>query len=135
MTHRRSTVTEQYLKRWVRSAALKTPLDEIKRHIVAHAGDLFDETRNNPVSWSASMHNLMAMFDTKTGARVRAGHQVYKFAKKYANNKSRKIKWLVGPPGSTVPPSVDVTYVPAGKKMRKGDRLITAREARNSHTR
>jgi hypothetical protein len=133
MARRSGRHTEQYLRRWIRAAARKTPLREIKRHIVAHAGDLFDDTRNNPVSWSASIRNLIAMYEAKTGARVQAGHQVYKFAKKYANNKDRNLAWLVGPPDGSVPPSVDVIFVRAGKSLRKGDAYISATSARNPH--
>lgn len=124
------TPTDRYYERWVKGAAKKTPLKEIKRHIIGHAHDIDDSTRNLPVSWIASMYNLLAMYEIKTGAKVMAGHKIYKFAKKYLNNRGKRVRWLMGPPGGKVPQKIVVTYTRAGTWKRSGDKNITVQMVR-----
>lgn len=51
---------EKYYRKWISAAANDETGRTIKQHIVRHAKDIYSE---KPKIWSASMRNLIAIFD------------------------------------------------------------------------
>jgi hypothetical protein len=57
------------LREWYESAAAFTPQHELHAHIIKHASELIAEIEGDGSyeTWSASMHNLLAIYDAKHG--------------------------------------------------------------------
>ncbi len=84
----------------------------IKRHIIKHAKQLNDPSHNAPVSWAASMLNLLRTYEKIHGIQVTIPVQLYKLYKKYNKNPKR----YSPPPGGKIPKGIKVKRVTASTK-------------------
>ncbi len=101
--------TEKYYEKWIRDIAKTDSATNIKRHIIHHAKDLNNPEKNNPISWAASMYNLLNIYESVHNVTSTTPIQVYKLLKKY--NKNPKIH--TPPPGNKIPKNVTIKKVRA----------------------
>ena len=101
--------TEKYYIKWIKNIAKNESYRKIKRHIKHHAKDLDNPEKNNPLSWVASMYNLLEIYQTLYKIKSSIPLQIYKLLKKY--NKNPKIH--TPPPGGKIPKNVKIRKVKA----------------------
>jgi hypothetical protein len=82
------------LNNWLAHAAAFTPQDEIHQHIIKHANELTGEYGTRE-SWSASMHNLLSIYDKAHGVFPDDELRLARMTAKYLEN----------PDKNTAPPS------------------------------
>lgn len=102
-----TNATEKYYKRWIKNIAKTDSATNIKRHIIHHSKDLNNPEKNNPLSWAASMYNLLEIYQSVHKVRSKTSIQIYKFLKKY--NKNLRIN--TPPPGGKIPKGVKISKV------------------------
>jgi hypothetical protein len=78
--------TEEYLKRWIKLIVKETSALRIKRHIIHHAKQLCDPNVNNPISWLASMYNLLEIYESIHKVKATPPIKIYKLLCKYNTN-------------------------------------------------
>ena len=121
----RLTPTDRYYRRWIRNISKRVTPGEIEKHIIYHAHDLQDTTRNLPHSWLASMINLLNVYQEVHRFRSTTPEQLYKIGNKYF-----KYKGWTPPPGGKIPKNVRLTQIQLGKKKRAGEKPVTSAELR-----
>ena len=99
--------TEKYYEKWIKNIAKTTSVTNIKRHIIHHAKELNNPEKNNPISWAASMYNLLKIYQSIHGVKSDIPIQIYKLLKKYRKNP----KIYTPPPGNRVPKNVKIKQV------------------------
>jgi hypothetical protein len=104
--------TEKYYRKWIKNIALSETKDNIRRHIKHHAKDLDNSEKNNPLSWVASMHNLLEIYESVYKINSTTEIQLYKLLKKYHKNP----RIHTPPPGMKIPPNIKIKKVRASSK-------------------
>ena len=106
--------TDKYYKKWIGDIAKyyrgkKNATTIVKRHIIHHAKQLNDPKTNAPLSWAASMQNLLAVYGQIHCVKVTTPVLVYKLLKKYNKNPMR----YTPPPGGAIPKTIMIKKVRA----------------------
>lgn len=93
---------EELWRTWVDHAASSEEQDTLHAHIIKHAHELVEEVRETQTyeSWSASMHNLLAIYDSFHGVAPDAELKVERMLAHYLNDPTRT------PPPRPIPPHV-----------------------------
>ena len=84
----------------------------IKRHIVRHAKDLNNENDNNPLSWAASMYNLLKTYEKIHRIKIIPEVRLHRLLNKYNKNPN----YYTPPPGGKIPKGIKIKKVKAGTK-------------------
>ncbi len=104
--------TEKYYKRWLKDIAKTTSPRNIKGHITHHTKQLYDTKTNNPVSWVASMYNLLKIYELVHRVESTTSIQIYKLLKKYNKNP----RTHTPPPGNKITKNVKIKKIPGNIK-------------------
>lgn len=76
----------KYLQRWIKKISKTETELSIKRHIVRHAKEIYEK---NPDKWSASMKNLVEIFDEMHKIKPDIKFRLDRLENKYHKNKKR----------------------------------------------
>jgi hypothetical protein len=77
---------KKYLKQWIREITKDETSLSIRRHIIKHAKEIFEK---NPKEWSASMRNLIEVYEVMNKIRPSEKLRLVKLHKKYLRNPKR----------------------------------------------
>lgn len=76
------------LTQWLSMATASTPVKDLHQHIIKHAGELTTEIEGNGSyeTWSASMHNLLAMYDEAHDVQPDTSLRLERMTAKFLSN-------------------------------------------------
>ena len=77
---------ETYYREWISAIAYDETGRTIKQHIVKHAKEVYSK---EPKAWSASMRNLMEVFDEIHKSKPSLKSKIGRLQKKYKKNPKR----------------------------------------------
>lgn len=94
----RTWLVWRYYNRWIQKIAVSDEIADLHEHIIKHALELREPSRN-PASWSASMHNLLEIFDAKHQVSNSTDVWIRTMETHYRKHQQTR----TAPPGGTVP--------------------------------
>ena len=106
-------LAEKFYNNWIKNIAKGDNPSSIKRHIIHHAKQLRDPKTNAPLSWAASMYNLLKIYEEVYNIKSTVPIQTYKLLKKY--NKNPRLH--TPPPGGNIPKNIKIQKVEADSRV------------------
>lgn len=77
---------EKYHRKWIKKIIRDETPVSVKKHIVRHSKEIF---RKDPKKWSASMRNLLDIFDEMYKSHPDISHKLERLQSKYNKNPKR----------------------------------------------
>ncbi|MFH1445768.1 MAG: hypothetical protein ABIF08_04820 [Nanoarchaeota archaeon] len=82
---------ERYHRKWIRSIIKDETPSTIKKHVIKHSKEIY---KKEPAKWSASMHNLIDIFDEMFISKPKIENKLERLENKYKKNPRRYTKPL-----------------------------------------